>query len=74
MKVKAVLRRGQFCNWITLHRFMDEVAVPMPDDVKVSTEPYGHPAEVRHEVWYFRFNQYLAEDMVEYLFDRIERR
>lgn len=53
---------------------MDEVAVPMPDDVKVSTEPYGHPAEVRHEVWYFRFNQYLAEDMVEYLFDRIERR
>lgn len=75
--IKAVCRRGVFSHWTKVTEGLPEIHVPMPDNAS-----YLDPREARRSpamptkltVWVFRMNNYLREDLVEYIYDREEIR
>lgn len=76
MIIKAVLRRGPFSSWIKVQDGMEYIHQIIPDDISFKPMKRGdeRPILRQTEVWRFRFNQYLSEDIAEYVFEGVEKR
>lgn len=72
-QLKAVLRRGQFCSWLTLGESLlnEYIFIPIPLEPVIAAGDMSMTYQ-KSETWRFRFHQYLDDKVVEYVFDGVE--